>query len=125
MARADTIVVRGYRELLAACAEAPKELRREVRSILREAGESVRRDATSRFEAYSSVSAHGYRTVARTHGITVDQRLRKVTGRHPEWGALQMRRALLPALHENTERFERDMEHAVELIKDVFEYQAY
>jgi hypothetical protein len=125
MAREGELIVRGFKEFLRACDHAPKEAKREVRQILREAGSVVRRDATDRFDAYSTKSAHGYRVVVRSRGVAVEQSLRKTTGRNPQWGALQMRRALLPALHENTARFEREMEHAVDLIADVFEYGSY
>lgn len=125
MVREGELVVHGYREFMRACAHAPKEAKREVRLILREAGESVRRNATERFDAYSTKSAHGYRVAVRTRGITVEQSLRKTTGRNPQWGALQMRKALLPALSHERQAFERDMEHAVDLIADVFEYSSY
>jgi hypothetical protein len=119
------LVVRGYREFMRACSVAPREARKEVRLVLREAGDVVRRDATDRFETYSTKSAHGYRTVVRQRGITVEQSLRKTTGNNPGWGAKQMRTALLPALYHNEERLEREMEHAVDLIADVFEYGSY
>jgi hypothetical protein len=123
--REGELIVKGYREFMRACAAAPKEARKEVRLILREAGEVVRRDATERFEAVSSKSAHGYRVVVRQRGVTIEQSLRKTTGLNPAYGSKQMRQALLPALYHNEHRLELEMEHAVDLIADVFEYGSY
>jgi hypothetical protein len=119
------IVVKGYKEFLSACNHADKNVKREVREILRGVGNVVKRDAADRFSAVSTKTAAGYRTVVRQSGVMVDQSLRKTTGLHPEYGARQMRQALLPALRENEERLEREMEQAIDLIGDVFEYGSY
>jgi hypothetical protein len=119
------LVVKGYREFMRACAVADKQAKKEVRDVLRGVGEVVRRDATARFSAVSVKSATGYRTAVRTRGVSVEQSLRKTTGRNPGWGKRQMRQALLPSLWSNSERLEREMEHAVDLIADVFEYGSY
>jgi hypothetical protein len=123
--REGELVVHGYRQFLAACAHAPREAKKEVRAILREVGEVVKHDAVTRFSAYDTHSAHGYRVAVRSRGVSVEQSLRKTTGARPDYGSLQMKRALLPALKDNTERLEREMEHALNLIADVFEYQSY
>jgi hypothetical protein len=125
MAREGELVVHGYKEFLRACNAADKAAKKEVRTILREVGDVVKRDAAARFSAVDTRSAAGYRTAVRQRGIAVEQRLRKTTGQHPEWGAYQMRKALLPALRENTVRFEQEMSHALDLIADVFEYGSY
>ena len=123
--REGEVVVRGYKEFLRACNHADKATKKEVRLILKDVGNVVRRDAASRFSAVSTKTAAGYRTVVRQRGVSVEQSLRKTTGLHPEYGSRQMRQALLPALHENEERLRLEMEHAVDLIADVFEYGSY
>jgi hypothetical protein len=72
-----------------------KELRRELLAV----GEPVAEDARGRLSAYNPRSAAGIRARLRS-GTTVvaEQRLGKTTGRRGDWGALQMRRALSPAL---------------------------
>lgn len=117
----ETLVVHGYREFLRACARAEPETRREVRNALRQAGEVVRRDAQQRMSPIDQGSALGYKTRVRQRGIAVEQSRRKTTGQHPEFGSLQMRRALLPALMSNQDELERELEHAIDVIADHFE----
>lgn len=97
MAREGELVVRGYKEFLRACNHAEKDIKREVRRELKSAGESVRREAQRRFTHDSPYTADHFRTVVRLRGVAVEQSLRKVNGLHPEWGALQMTKALIPA----------------------------
>jgi hypothetical protein len=123
--REGELVIRGYKEFLRACEHADRAAKKEVRTILRDVGDVVRRDATARFMAVSTRSASGYRTVVRARGMAVEQSLRKTTGDRPDYGARQMREALLPALRENTVRFEQEMAKGLDLIADVFEYQSY
>lgn len=75
-----------------------KLLAKELRSELREAGDIVRDDAAPRFAGISPKSAAGYRTVVRARGVAVEQRLGRTTGLRPDFGALQMRKALEPAV---------------------------
>ncbi len=95
--------------------------RREVRAALREAADPVRQDATRRFSVIDERSAAAYRVVVRQRGVAVESRLRKTTGKHPEYGALQMRKALLPALDDNERQIEHRVEHAIDRIADTFE----
>ena len=115
------LAVSGYTELLRACNQAEKESKRYVRGVLREVGDVVRVDATSRFSVVDSRSAAGYRTRVRVRGVAVEQSLRKTTGKRPRYGALQMRRALLPALLTHEDTLERGMEQALDLIAAHFE----
>src|SRR5204862_5457364 len=116
-----TVRVRGLTETIRACDHAGKEVKRFVRDELREVGNIVRVDATHKFEAYDVRSAEGYRTVVRQRGVSVEQSLRKVTGKHPEYGAFQMQKALLPALAENEVTVERKMEAAINKVTVLFE----
>ena len=117
----ETIRIHGLRELQRAAQRAGKEARKEVRAALRDAAEPVRRDATARFAVVDARSAAGYRVAVRQRGVAVEQRLRKTTGKRPDYGSLQMTRALLPALQANAELIEREAEKAVDRIADHFE----
>jgi hypothetical protein len=119
-----TLRVLGLREMLIACDNAGKETKKYVRETLRESGDAVKRDAGRKFERYDSKTAAGYRTRVRRTGVAVEQSLRKSaveSRRRPKFGALQMQRALVPALDENEAATERAMEHAMDLVCDHFE----
>lgn len=113
---ADGIRVKGYREFVRAIDRASKETKKAVRDELRQAGEVVRRDASQRFAPVSPRSAAGYRVVVRQRGVAVEQRLRKTTGQHPQWGALQMRKALVPAVRDNEAEIEAAFGQAIDRI---------
>lgn len=117
----DTLVVSGYRELLRACDRAGKESKKEVRNALRAVAEPVRLEAVQLFSPIDVRSAANYRVVVRQRGVAVEQRLRKTTGKHPEYGALQMRKALIPALNANVAVVDREMERAIDRIARNFE----
>lgn len=95
--REGQVVVRGYRELLRACDRSGRETKRAVRGAFRNVGEVVRADAARDFSKFSEKSAAGFKVRVRQRGVSVEQSLRKTTGRRPDWGALQMTKALLPA----------------------------
>ena len=52
-------------------------------------------------------------------GVFVEQSLRKTTGHHPEYGALQMRQALIPALVSKSDEVEREMKKAADDLADI------
>jgi hypothetical protein len=122
MAR-DVLVVRGYRDFLRAADRAGRESKRAVRDTLRDVGEIVRRDAADRFEKYDARSAAGYKVRVRQRGVAVEQSLRKTTGKRPDYGALQMRKALLPAAISNEKRVELQFSRALDKVADHFEKQ--
>jgi hypothetical protein len=111
----------GPRGMLRACDRAGKESKREGRNAFKEAGDIVRVEATHRFQPIDARSAAGYRTRVRQRGVAVEQSLRRTTGEHPEFGSLQMRRALIPALDARSDRVERELEHAIDKVADHFE----
>ena len=76
------------------------ETRRLLRPALKKAAEPVRAEAASRFARYDPRSAAGYKVRVRARGVAVEQSLKRTTGLHPQFGSLQMRQALLPALAE-------------------------
>jgi hypothetical protein len=120
MAQGTTLRVDGYQQLMQALAKTDKASRKAVRDELRAAAEHVRVEAGARMFATSAKSAAGYRTRVRQRGVAVEQSLRKTTGQHPNYGALQMRRALVPALDANEQRTVHEMEQALDRVCDRF-----
>lgn len=115
LAPTQTIRVKGLRSLLRATDAAGKETKKLVRDTLRKTAEPVRADAARRFAPIDPRSASRYGiSVRRTGTVSVEQRLRRTTGKHPEFGRLQMRRALIPALEANEQRVVADLDDALE-----------
>lgn len=121
MPQGETLRVKGYREFLRAADHAGKETKREVRNTFRAVGEIVRAAATQRFDKYDATTAAGYRVRVRQRGVAVDQSLRKTTGLRPDFGALQMRKALVPALEEKETDVGAEMERAIDKVADHFD----
>lgn len=98
----------GLRELAQALRDTDRDLLNQLKDELEKVGEVVRIDAVGRFTkgVARSVSiqqtAANFETRVRAGGqakelVVVAQRLAKTTGKRPDYGALQMTRALLPA----------------------------
>lgn len=104
-----------------AASRAEKETKRKVRETFREVGDIVKVEAAERFREIDERSAAGYRTVVRRRGVSVEQSLRRTTGQRPDFGALQMRTALEPALEAKEGEVTEAMEDAVDEIADHFE----
>lgn len=122
MAQGATLRVDGYRDLVRAFADCDRKTKRELRATLRHAGEAVQASAIQRLSPIDHHSAQGYKVRVRQRGLAVEQSLRKTTGAHPEWGAYQMRHALLPALEANEDETERRMEIAMDVIAARFNH---
>lgn len=122
MAATTTIQVKGLREFLRATDAAGKETKKMVRDRLRKVAEPVLKDARVKLSAYDARSASRLGiSVRRTGMVAVEQRLRRTTGAHPQFGALQMAEALMPALDENTDDVVQEFEKALDDIADAFE----
>lgn len=110
-----TVRVKGLRSLLRATDAAGKDTKKLVRDELRKAAEPVRAEATRLFAPVDARSAAKYGiSVRRVGTVAVEQRLRRTTGQHPEFGSLQMRRALLPALETKQDEVVAHLEDALE-----------
>lgn len=120
MARS-VVRVRGYREFVRACDLAGKETKKAVRSTFREVGDIVRLEAADRFGGISPKSAAGFRTVVRTRGVAVEQRLRRTTGLRPDFGVLQMLAALIPAAAAKEDEVVEAFEDALDTVADHFD----
>jgi hypothetical protein len=120
-ARVATVQVKGWKELIKASRQIDPNTRRELRKAFREVGELVRSDAAARFSPIDARSAAGYKVRVRQRGVAVEQSIRKTTGRHPEYGAMQMRRALLPALDANEAETVHRVEEALDRVIEIWE----
>jgi Ni,Fe-hydrogenase III large subunit len=115
---AETIRVRGYREVVRSLNVVSKETRAVVRAALAEAAWPVAADTKSRLSRYQGISLGTIGPAVRVSGVAVTQRARKVTGLRGDFGALQMTRGFLPALDANAEETYRGVELALdELIR--------
>jgi hypothetical protein len=114
------IAIYGLAQLLKASKDAGSVTNREVRAALAQSGEIVRADAATRLAHYNAKSAQGLKVRVRQRGIGVEQSLRKTTGRRADWGKLQMKKALLPAVESKLPEVEAEFEKALDEIVDVF-----
>lgn len=114
-----TIRAHGLREFQRAVARADRRSKKEIRAEFKEVGEIVRREWTERFSSVDQRSARGYRTRVRQRGVEVEQSLRKVTGKHPEYAAKQMRVGV-DVLDDKREEAERQFEEVLDNIAEHF-----
>jgi hypothetical protein len=114
------IVFPGLSDLLKASRDAGASTQKEVRAALAKSGEIVQADAVPRFAKYSTKSAAGFKVRVRQRGVGVEQSLLKTTGLRPEWGALQMRKALLPAVASKFPQVEAEFDKALDEILVIF-----
>ena len=121
MAQGSTTAVKDLRDFMRATARAERASKRLVRDQLRVVGDVVKVEAQQLFQKYDAVSAAGFRTVVRQRGVSVEQRLKRTTGQRPQYGGLQMRRALLPALDRNQEEIVERFDDALDVIAAHFE----
>lgn len=111
------------RELIRDADQVGGKVKRRVRDDLRQVGELVAVDAYRRFSSYDENTAKHFRpTVRRTGTVVVEQRLRKTTGLRPDWGTLQMKKALIPAANDKAQELERKLRESVERIAVDFEH---
>ncbi len=97
----------GFSQLYTALRDLEPATHAALREGLLEVGAVTRERAVQDFKEYGvgehllethAHTAEGFKTRVRATGIVVvEQSIRKTTGRHPEYGALMMTKALLPA----------------------------
>jgi hypothetical protein len=96
-----TVRVQGVREVQKAFRGVDRSLAAEFGQDLQKAAEPVAQAARAK-EKWQGASINTIRTRRRGVNIYVEQSARKVTGLRGDYGALQMRQALEPALDENS-----------------------
>jgi hypothetical protein len=99
------VKVKGLRELHRALKRYDIELKAELERELKDAGDIVASEARQRFTVIDARSAAGFKAKLRGFGrVVVQQNRRKTTGLRGDFGSLQMRRALIPAVSDNQDR---------------------
>lgn len=111
---AGKVHVKGLRETQRAFRQMADDSRKELREGLKKAVDPVRTDAASLFAPINARTAAGFRVAVRARGVSVEQRLKRTTGQHPEYGARQMTEALLPALDRREDRIIDDIEDVLD-----------
>lgn len=91
----------GLRELIAAFRKIDKALGKELGDELKKVAEPVTTAARAKVGRFRGSSARTIRPRRSGANVYVEQGARKVTGRRGDFGALQMREVLIPALDEN------------------------
>jgi hypothetical protein len=111
-----TVRITGLREVDRAFRQMEKDASKELRKALVEAAEPVAVTARQNLAKYHGISLGtiGPRAVAR--GAFVTQRAKKVTGLRGDFGALQMRVGLMPALEAHADDVMRGAEHVIDLL---------
>lgn len=112
--------VLGLAELFAALNAVDKELSAELKASLKEAAVMVADDASAKLSTLvpqPSKSAAGIIPRVRGAGLlTVEQKLRRTTGKRPDWGARQMSDAFLPAADEDEAKVAAMVEAAIDSV---------
>jgi hypothetical protein len=117
VAQGASLKVKNLRQLHRALKNVDDDLKRELEQELRAAGDIVALDAQQRFSVIDVGSAAGIRSRVKGFGrVVVEQQRRKRTGERPDFGALQMRRALLPARAANEDRVLESVEGMLDRI---------
>lgn len=116
-----TVKVEGLRQLERGLKQADADAAKGLRKELREAAKIVSLEARSRFTAIDSRSAMGMVPRVRAGLVAVaEQRRSKTTGKRPDYGALQMKRAFLPALSAKQPEVMRRVENMLDNVAERF-----
>lgn len=114
---ASSVRVKGLREVQRALRQVDKQLGNDFREELKKAGEPVAASARAKLTQWQGASTN-VKVHALGKGVFVRQQAKKVTGNRGDFGSLQMRKAFIPALVENEDRIEKDVEDALDRFVD-------
>jgi transposase InsO family protein len=110
----------GLSELIRDLEAVDKDIPKALRERLREVGKVVARDVQRRIGQLhppSPRTGQGVRVYVRKAGlVAVEQKEIKTTGRRPDWGPIQMRRAFLPAADANESWVGAQVEHEIDAV---------
>jgi hypothetical protein len=91
----------GLRETYLVFQKLQRSVAGEIRDEFIKIAEPVAESARERLSRYRGASVTTIRPRASSRGAFVTQVARKVTGRRPDFGALQMVKVMIPALEEH------------------------
>lgn len=116
MAQPIAVKVKGYRECVRALQRVDKDTKKEMLGALKASAEPVAKDARSLLSRYQGASINTINPRAVTSGVYVTQRARKKTGKRPDFGSLQMRVGLIPALDKHEDDIVESVDHAIGIL---------
>lgn len=97
-----TVRVQGIREVSAAFRQVDRALMRQFGDDLKKAAEPVAELARGKVTRYRGAKVSSIRAKRSGSNVYVEQGAKKVTGRRGDFGSLQMRTVLIPALDEKS-----------------------
>jgi hypothetical protein len=109
-----TVRVHGLREVNAAFRKVDTSLARQFGDDLKKAAEPVVREVKQKETRWRGASIGTIRARRSGARVYVEQGARKKTGLRPDYGALQMRSALEPALEEQADEVFAEVEHVLD-----------
>lgn len=111
---AETIRIEGGNKVIRAFREVDGDLARKFGNDLKKAADPVVEATKQKEGRWRGASIRTIRSRRRGFNIYVEQSARKVTGLRGDFGQLQMRDALVPALEENTTKVAREVESVLD-----------
>jgi hypothetical protein len=108
-----TVRVEGAAKVQKAFRGIEKRLATEFGKDLQKAADPVV-EATKAKEKWQGASIGTIRSRRRGVNVYVEQSARKVTGKRADYGALQMKQALVPALDENADKVFTEVGHVLD-----------
>jgi hypothetical protein len=112
---APKVRVEGLQAVYRGLAAIDRDAYKELRLSLIAAAEPVAASARDKISRYQGASLGTIKPRASVRGAFVTQRAKKVTGKRPDFGALQMTRGMIPALDEH----EDEIHAAAEAVQDL------
>lgn len=108
------VKVKGLSQLRRALKAYDADVSRDMDAELKEIAGMVADDARQRFSAINVRSATGFKPKLRGFGRVSVQQSRRSKGLRPDYGALEMTRALIPAVWAKAPEVERRFEHMLD-----------
>jgi hypothetical protein len=109
-------IIQGNREIARDLRRIERQMQSGVRDELRDLAKPVQQKAAMLASPYSGATAAGFKIRLRRFEVTVEQSLRKTTGLRPDYGALQMRRMLEPALEQEQGQIEPQISRMLDVL---------
>jgi hypothetical protein len=113
-----SIRVEGLREVTAAFRQVDRSLATSLGDDLKKAAEPVAESARRKVTRFQGASVGTIRAKRSGPNVVVEQSARKVTGLRGDFGALQMRKVLEPALDENEDKVFSEVERVLDKYAD-------
>lgn len=108
-----TLRVKGYREVTRALNRVDKGTRKALLDGLKQAAEPTAAEARSKLSRYAGLDTGSIQPRAVASGVYITQKRGKKTGTRPDFGSLQMRQGLLPAVYDHQDEFRNKVDDAL------------